>query len=525
MLDIDSIKNDYQALLAELADPEVVSDSEKFRALTEKKSILETILSKKAAIEEMAKQIAESEAILAGNEEQDLVSLAHEEIISLKDKKTALEKSLDDLLVELQSKKKNGVNRTEAIIEIRAGVGGEESALFVRDLYGMYVGFARNQGWQLELLDSSATELGGFKEIIFELKPSKSRDGDVFGKMSYEAGVHRVQRIPKTEKSGRVHTSTVTVAVLLKPRIAKSLQFAPSDLQIEFFNASGPGGQNVNKRKTAVRVIHLPSGLVITSRTERSQLQNKENALAILAARLLQTQQEKEEVAVSGTRRSQIGGAKRAEKIRTYNFPQDRLTDHRVKKSWHHLEEILAGKLDSVVEELQSKGNNESGQGIIEALLLILGLFFILAVALPKISPKMKSLDMGRFLGTGVISTSLSNSNSPSISPEASASNLPVINENEKSPSCGEILTIPSATGKAPFKVLFVATGRPKNSPIKGFYWDFTGDNQWDTSLTTQPQSFVFETPGDYKVRLLIVDTLNNSRLCETLVKVTAPGL
>ena len=522
MADIGAIKQEYDSLLTELADPEVVSDSEKFRALTEKKSILETILSKMAAIEEMAIQIAESEAILAGNEEQDLISLAHEEIISLKDKKTALEKSLDGLLAELQSKKKNSVNRTEAIVEIRAGVGGEESALFVRNLYGMYVGFARNQGWQLELLDSSATELGGFKEIIFELKPSKSRDGDVFGKMSYEAGVHRVQRIPKTEKSGRVHTSTATVAVLLKPGKAKGLQFAPSDLQIEFFNASGPGGQNVNKRKTAVRVIHLPSGLVITSRTERSQLQNKENALAILAARLLQTQQEQQEVAVSGARRSQIGGAKRAEKIRTYNFPQGRLTDHRVKKSWHHLEEILEGKLDSVVEELQSKINNESGQGMVEALLLILGLLFILAVALPKISPKVKNLDIGRFLPSAALSSSPSSSVSPLESPEASTAN-PTINENEKSPSCGEILAIPSATGKAPFKVLFVGTGRPKNSPIKGFYWDFTGDNQWDTSLTTQPQSFVFETPGDYKVCLLIVDTLNNTRSCDTLVKIDAP--
>lgn len=520
MADIGAIKQEYDSLLTELADPEVALDPERFTLLAQKKSLLETILSKTAAIEEMAKQIAESETILAGNEDQDLISLAHEEIASLKDKKAALEKSLDGLWLEFQSKKKGVINRTEAIMEIRAGVGGEESALFVRDLFEMYAGFARNQGWQAELLDSSETELGGFKEVIFELKPSKSRDIDVFGKMRYEAGVHRVQRIPKTEKSGRVHTSTATVAVLLKPKIVKGLQFAPSDLQIEFFNASGPGGQNVNKRKTAVRIIHLPSGLVITSRTERSQLQNKENALAILAAKLSQTQLEKEEAAVSGARRSQIGSAKRAEKIRTYNFSQDRLTDHRVKKSWHHLEEILAGGLDSVVEELQGKANGESGQGIIEALLLILGLFFILAVALPKISPKMKSLDLGRFLGTGLISTSPSSSVLPSGSPEASS---PAINENEKSPSCGEILTIPSATGKAPLQVLFVATGKPKSSPIKGFYWDFTGDNLWDTGLTIEPQSFVFEVPGDYKVRVLIVDTLGNSRLCETSIKAVAP--
>lgn len=241
----------------------------------------------------------------------------------------------------------NRENKKSVIIEIRAGTGGEEAALFSKDLFRMYLKYARAQNWREKILDSRPTELGGFKEIIFELK-----NGEVYSKMKYEAGVHRVQRVPITEKSGRVHTSTATVAVLSKPKRTE-IKIKPENLRIDFYRASGPGGQYVNRRETAVRILHLPTGLIVTSQVERSQLQNKENAMVILEARLLKRRLQEEEKKISKKRKTQIGWAKRAEKIRTYNFPQNRVTDHRIKKSWHNLEKILDGELSPVVRVLK----------------------------------------------------------------------------------------------------------------------------------------------------------------------------
>jgi len=235
------------------------------------------------------------------------------------------------------------------IIEIRAGAGGEEAGLFAADLFKMYSKYAAFQNWKMKVLSSHPTELGGFKEVVFEL-----RNGDVFSKMKYEAGVHRVQRIPETEKAGRIHTSTATVAVLPKPKPTE-VNISPNELKIDFYRASGPGGQYVNRRETAVRITHLPTGLVVTSQTERNQLQNKENALAILGAKLLEKKEQEQMTKMGGERKAQIGWAMRAEKIRTYNFPQDRVTDHRIKKSWHHIEGIMAGKLDRVIKALQKR--------------------------------------------------------------------------------------------------------------------------------------------------------------------------
>ncbi|MFH1423594.1 MAG: PCRF domain-containing protein [Candidatus Nealsonbacteria bacterium] len=239
-----------------------------------------------------------------------------------------------------------GIKSDEAIIEIRAGAGGEEAALFVADLYRMYSRYAMAQGWRQDILDSRASELGGFKEIVLELAGKEA-----FLKMQYEGGVHRVQRIPKTEKQGRVHTSTVSVAVLPKPQEAQ-IKMNPADIRVEVCKATGPGGQNVNKRMTAVRVIHLPTGLIVECHTERSLQQNKESAIGLLAAKLLEKRETEQVGALDEKRRAQIGWAKRAEKVRTYNFPQDRLTDHRVKKSFHNLEAIMEGKLDKLIETL-----------------------------------------------------------------------------------------------------------------------------------------------------------------------------
>ncbi len=235
------------------------------------------------------------------------------------------------------------------IMEIRAGTGGDEAALFAGDLFNMYSKYAQTQGWQQKILDTKKTELNGIREIIFELKGNR-----VYQKLKHEGGVHRVQRIPKTEKMGRIHTSTASVAVLLKPKSAE-IKINPKELKIDIFKSSGAGGQNVNKRETAVRITHLPTGIVASSQTERNQLRNKENAMAILQARLLEKKQAEQAMAIKGDRKAQIGSAMRAEKIRTYNFPQNRLTDHRIKKSWHNLEEIMQGKLDKVLSALEKQ--------------------------------------------------------------------------------------------------------------------------------------------------------------------------
>jgi len=233
--------------------------------------------------------------------------------------------------------------RQSAIVEIRAGTGGDEAGLFASDLYRMYSKYAQTRGWKQRVLDSNASTIGGYKEIIFEIAGDRAYDD-----LQNEGGVHRVQRIPKTEKQGRVHTSTITVAVLLKPKKTE-INISPADLEISTYKASGPGGQYVNKTESAVRIVHKPSGLVVTCQSERNQLQNKETALALLSARLLRAQEESDLSKLSNERREQIASAKRAEKIRTYNFPQDRITDHRINKSWHDIESIMDGKLDGIV--------------------------------------------------------------------------------------------------------------------------------------------------------------------------------
>jgi len=230
------------------------------------------------------------------------------------------------------------------IIEIRAGTGGDEAGLFARDLYRMYSRYGQTKGWKEKVLDSNNSTIGGYKEIIFELSGA-----GVYDEMQNEGGVHRVQRIPKTEKQGRVHTSTATVAVLLKPKKTE-INISPSDLEITTYKSSGPGGQYVNKTESAIRIVHKPTGLVVTCQSERNQLQNKETAMSLLSARLLKTQEESDLSKLSNERREQIASAKRAEKIRTYNFPQDRITDHRINKSWHNIESIMDGKLDGIIK-------------------------------------------------------------------------------------------------------------------------------------------------------------------------------
>ncbi len=242
----------------------------------------------------------------------------------------------------MQRNEKNSI-----IMEIRAGAGGEEATLFAKDLFRMYSKYAVSKGWQVQVLDDYQTEVGGLKQVIFKIEGEGT-----FSKMKYEGGVHRVQRIPKTEKANRIHTSTISVAVLPIPTTTE-IKLNPADLKMDFYKSSGPGGQYVNKRQTAVRISHLPTGLVVSCQTSRNLEQNKKSALEILAAKLYEKEKSETEEKLDQERKLQIGKAQRAEKIRTYNFPQDRITDHRIKKSWHNIEKILDGNLDVILKKLQ----------------------------------------------------------------------------------------------------------------------------------------------------------------------------
>ena len=331
------IKEEFEELKKQLESPYIFKNQKKASTLAKRYGKIKEMAEKIAELENIEKNLEEARGML-DTEKGELGALAQEETSSLTVEKSKKEEEIKKLIEAKKEKEPEG-----AIMEIRAGTGGNEASLFATDLFKMYSHFAEKNGFEAKILSSSITSLGGFKEIIFEIS------GEGAYKMFFsESGVHRVQRIPKTEKSGRVHTSTVTVAVL--PQIEDiDLEIKNDDLKIEVFRASGPGGQNVNKVETAVRVTHIPTKIVVSCQDEKSQSRNKEKALKILRARLYQMQQEQKAAKRSKERKEQIGAAKRAEKIRTYNFPHDRLTDHRIKKSWHNLEKILAGEIEEII--------------------------------------------------------------------------------------------------------------------------------------------------------------------------------
>ncbi|MFH0819474.1 MAG: peptide chain release factor 1 [bacterium] len=338
--EIQNIKKDYQKLKNQLEDPAIFSDAQKLKEITrqfnevkEKYEILEKL-------EKVEGAIKETELTLRN--EPELKLLAEEELKNLINEKDNLETKFSELLLP-----QDPLDKKNAILEIRAGTGGEESALFAANLFRMYSRYAERKGWQAKLINKSQTALGGFKEVIFEIKGDK-----VYKDLKYEAGTHRVQRIPETEKSGRVHTSAATVAVLPEAEEI-DIKIETKDLRIDTFCASGHGGQSVNTTHSAVRITYLPTNLIVSCQDERSQLQNKERAMQILRARLFEQKLEKRQSEEKQKRKLMVGSGDRSEKIRTYNFPQDRVTDHRLKKSWHAIDRIMDGEIEEIIESLK----------------------------------------------------------------------------------------------------------------------------------------------------------------------------
>lgn len=352
MLDkLKSIEERYEELNRLMATPEVASDHDKIREYAQEQAEIQDLVETFREYRTVDEELESTEEMLEDSLGEEMRTLVEEEIEALSVRRDRLWEELRRLLIPKDPRDKKNV-----IMEIRAGTGGAEAALFAADLYRMYQRYAENQGWKIDVVSANATGIGGFKEIIFEVKGQGA-----FSKLKYESGVHRVQRVPETEASGRIHTSTATVAVL--PEMDEiEVEVDPNDLRIDVFRSSGPGGQSVNTTDSAVRVTHEPTGLVVSCQDEKSQHQNRAKAMRVLRARLYQREEEKRIAELGAQRRSQVGTGDRAEKIRTYNFPQSRITDHRVGLTSYQLERVLSGELDEFIDELTAQNQVEKLQ-------------------------------------------------------------------------------------------------------------------------------------------------------------------
>jgi len=338
---LESIEKRYEELSQLMAQHEVVADVERLQSLAKEQAGIGDLVIKYREYKKASQALEETRAMLNDGLDEGMVALVKEEVESLKGRLECLTVDIEKALLPRDPNDKKDV-----IVEIRAGAGGDEAALFAADLFRMYTRYSESKRWQVDVIDSNQSGIGGFKEIIFEVKGK-----GVYSRLKYERGVHRVQRVPVTEASGRIHTSTATVAVLPE---AEEVEVAvnPDDLRVDIFRSGGPGGQNVNKVATAVRITHLPTGIVTICQDERSQSRNKMKAMAVLRARLLDREQRRHEQELARERRSQVGTGERSEKIRTYNFPQGRVSDHRIGLTIHNLEGILEGGLDPLIDAL-----------------------------------------------------------------------------------------------------------------------------------------------------------------------------
>ena len=335
---ISSIKERYEELQNELSKPDVVNDMERYKSLSEEMKKLSLIYEKAAEYEKTLKDIEEAKELL---KDEELKELAKDELKSATEKKSKIEGELKLLLIP-----KDPSDEKDVILEIRAGTGGEEAALFAADLFRMYSKYAENKGFKVEVMDSSISDSGGIKEIIANIKGKGA-----YSKFKYESGTHRVQRVPTTESQGRIHTSAATVAVLPEAEDV-DVEIKNEDLRIDVFRATGHGGQCVNTTDSAVRITHLPTNIVVTCQDEKSQLKNKNKAMTVLRARLYDMYRQKAEAERASKRKEQIGSGDRSQRIRTYNFPQGRVTDHRINLTLYKLDSIMEGELDELIDAL-----------------------------------------------------------------------------------------------------------------------------------------------------------------------------
>lgn len=340
---LDDVESRFEQLNIKLQDPDVTSDQNKYKELMKEYSDLEPVVQTYRQIKKVKSDIEGNKEIIANEKDEDMRELAKEELSELEQEVVSLEAELKILLLP-----KDPNDEKNIVIELRAGAGGDEASLFAGELFRAYTYFAQNNGWKVELLSSSEGTAGGFKEICATISGDK-----VFSRLKYESGVHRVQRVPKTETQGRVHTSTITVAVLPEAEEV-DIEVNQNDLRIDVYRASGAGGQHVNTTDSAVRITHVPTGIVVSCQDEKSQLKNKNKAMKVLRARLLAAQEEAQMKEASDARLAQIGTGDRSERIRTYNFPQTRVTDHRIGLTIHSLNEVMEGKLENVLEPVRA---------------------------------------------------------------------------------------------------------------------------------------------------------------------------